>query len=230
MNFMYIRVSTQQQDLYRQEELSKQLIKNGQIDEVYSEKASAKDTERPVFKSLLSKCRKGDCITVESISRLCRSMTDFFNLIQEFKSREIIFKSIDEPYVNTDSNNPFGEVLGLFMAKMAEMERELIKKRQRAGIDKAKREGRYKGRKKIEIKNEKIFETLYKQWANREIKSKDFMIALGLKQKTFYRRIAEYKKQNNIIQTEKHLEKQMKELNKQVRENKQNRENKKNTQ
>jgi DNA invertase Pin-like site-specific DNA recombinase len=191
-------VSTKQQDLYRQEQLGEQLIKKGEVDKIYREKASGKDTNRPVLQELLKFARQGDTIIVESISRLIRSMTDFFKLLQEFKAKEITFKSINEPFVNTDSNNPFSEPMALFMAKMAEIERNLIKERQKAGIERAKKEGKYKGRKKIVPDNE-IFSTLYKKWKNKDIKTKDFMKAVGLKKVTFYTRVKEYEKANNIM-------------------------------
>jgi DNA invertase Pin-like site-specific DNA recombinase len=219
---MYIRVSTKQQDLYRQEQLGEQLIKKGEVDKIYREKASGKDTNRPVLQELLKFARSGDTIIVESISRLIRSMTDFFKLLQEFKTKGITFKSINEPFVNTDSNNPFSDVMALFMAKMAEIERDLIKERQKAGIERAKKEGKYKGRKKI-VPDNGIFETLYKQWKNEKIKAKDFMKALGVKKDTFYRRVKEYEKQNNImtIQEEKEY---FTSLNQKVRKNKLERE------
>ena len=71
------------------------------------------------------------------------------------------------------------------------------------GIEKARLEGKYKGRKPIEY-DKNIFENLYIDWKNKKISAKYFMTSLNLKQKTFYRRIAEYEKQNNItcIKTE----------------------------
>ena len=225
MNFYYMRVSTNQQRLYRQEEDAKKL--NIPSENIFSEKISGSIKNRPELKKLLSVVRKDDTIYFNEISRLSRNVSHLVYFIDLLNKKGVNIVFLKE---KIDTTTVMGKGMAIIIGIFAELDIENTKTRQRAGIDKAKREGKYKGRKRIEIKNEKIFETLYKQWTNGEIKSKDFMIALGLKQKTFYRRIAEYEKQNNIIQTEKHLEKQMRELNQKVRENKQDRENKKNTQ
>ena len=73
---------------------------------------------------------------------------------------------------------------------------------QRDGIERAKLEGKYKGRQRIKINGS--LDTLYPRWKNKEIRTKEFMKALNLKHRTFYRRISEYEQQNNItcIKTE----------------------------
>ncbi|MFA5398027.1 MAG: hypothetical protein WC346_18590 [Methanogenium sp.] len=64
---------------------------------------------------------------------------------------------------------------------------------QREGIERAKLEGKYKGRKKI-IPDRENFSLLYKQWKDGKIKTKNFMQALGVKKDTFYRRVKEFER------------------------------------
>ena len=65
----YIRVSSESQETARQEELMKQL----QVDKIFIEKVSGKNTERPEFKRMMDYLREDDILYVESISRLSRS-------------------------------------------------------------------------------------------------------------------------------------------------------------
>ena len=71
------------------------------------------------------------------------------------------------------------------------MERELLKQRQRAGIEIAKAQAKYKGRKPIPIDWTK-FEKLYEEWKLKKITARDFMRKMSLSANTFYRRVRKY--------------------------------------
>ena len=77
------------------------------------------------------------------------------------------------------------------------MERELLKQRQREGIDIAKSQGKYKGRKPIPIDWTK-FGKLYVEWKSKKITARDFMRKMDLSANTFYRRVREYENRNGI--------------------------------
>ena len=77
------------------------------------------------------------------------------------------------------------------------MERELLKQRQREGIEIAKLQGKYKGRKPIPIDWTK-FGQLYVEWKLKKITARDFMGKMGLTSNTFYRRVREYEERNGI--------------------------------
>ena len=79
------------------------------------------------------------------------------------------------------------------------MERELLKQRQREGIEIAKLQGKYKGRKPIPIDWEK-FGQLYGGWKLKKITARDFMRKMGLSANTFYRRVREYEIRNGIVE------------------------------
>jgi DNA invertase Pin-like site-specific DNA recombinase len=92
------------------------------------------------------------------------------------------------------------------LSYIAEQERKKIKQRQAEGIEIAKSQGKYKGRKKIEINCK--FENIYINWKNGGITATKAMELLELKRNTFYRRVKEYEtnlawqiKQNTISQS-----------------------------
>ena len=99
----------------------------------------------------------------------------------ERKLKKILL-SLGEPIVDFENNN------------------SLI--RQREGIELAKKAGKYKGRKPIEI-DEKLFEELYRQWKNGDTQPKYMIKKLGLSRNTFYRRVKAYEEKHGIIKSGK---------------------------
>ena len=91
---------------------------------------------------------------------------------------------------NIDTTTPQGRFMLTVFGALAELERENILERQREGIEIAKSEGKYKGRKPIDY-NEAQMKTLCKQWRAGEITATAAMKELGLKPNTFYRRVKE---------------------------------------
>jgi DNA invertase Pin-like site-specific DNA recombinase len=199
MKFLYVRVSTTEQNTERQIELSKKY----EIDKIYIDKLSGKNTNRPQFKDMLSQLRSGDTVIVESYSRASRSTKDLLELVELLNKKEVNFISVKE---NLDTTTPAGKMMLTMFAGIYQFEREMMLLRQREGIEIAKLNGKYKtvGRKKI-IPNDKVFEMLYKDWKNGILKSNEFMKALNLKHRTFYRRIKEYEDASGITQSEKNL-------------------------
>jgi len=79
------------------------------------------------------------------------------------------------------------------------MKRELLKQRQREGIEIAKLQGKYKGRKPIPIDWTK-FGQLYGEWKGKQITGRDFMRRMDITANTFYRRVHEYEARNGIAE------------------------------
>ena len=84
-------------------------------------------------------------------------------------------------------------------AALSQLEREQLKQRQREGIEIAKAQGKYTGRKPIPIDWDK-FGRLYGEWKSKNITGRDFMRRMGLTANTFYRRIREYEAARHIIE------------------------------
>ena len=83
MKIGYIRVSTQEQNTIRQEVMMKELG----VEELYIDKASGKNTDRPELKKMMAYVRRGDTVIVESISRFARNTRDLLNLMEQLPVR-----------------------------------------------------------------------------------------------------------------------------------------------
>lgn len=177
-----MRVSSTLQNTARQEVLMQELG----VEELFLDKASGKNTDRPELQKMLQFARKGDTVIVESISRFARNTKDLLELIETLKEKQVEFISKKE---NIDTSTPTGKFMLTVFGAVAELEREYILQRQAEGIEIAKQEGKYKGRKRIE--NEK-FDKIYKEWKADNITAVRAMELLGMKRNTFYRRVAEY--------------------------------------
>ena len=182
MKIGYIRVSTREQNIARQEVLMKELG----VDEIFIDKMSGKNMNRPELKRMMHYVRKGDFVIVESISRFARNTKDLLELIEQLKEKNVEFISKKE---NIDTTTPTGKFMLTVFGAVAELEREHILQRQAEGIAIAKEDGKYKGRKKIV--NDK-FEKVYTEWKSGNISAVRAMELLGMKRNTFYRRVAEY--------------------------------------
>ena len=187
MKVAYIRVSTIEQNTARQEEA----MKGMGIEKTFIEKASAKDTNRPQLLSMIDFIREGDVVYVESFSRLARSTEDLLNIVKSIQEKGATIISLKE---NFDLSTPTGKLMLTMMGAISTFEREVMLERQREGIAIAKAEGKYKGRRKIEITPE--FVEAYKKYMNRELTVTDAIKELGIKSRTtWYKLVEEYKAQ-----------------------------------
>ena len=186
----YIRVSSEHQETARQQEI----MNNYKVDRIFSEKISGATADRPQLKAMLDYVREGDTLYVESISRLGRSTRDLLNIIDTLNDKGVTLISHKE---NIDTNSPTGKFMLTVFAALSQLEREQLKLRQREGIEIAKAQGKYTGRKPIPIDWSK-FETLYGEWKSSRITARDFMRRMDLSANTFYRRVHEYETRNGI--------------------------------
>lgn len=140
----YIRVSTEAQNTARQNEAFATL----NLDKVFTEKASGKDTDRPQLQAALTHLREGDTFIIYSMDRLSRSLGDLIETVKGLTQRGVKVQFIKEALTFTGDNNPMANLLLGVMGSLAEWERAVIRERQLAGIAIAKSKGAYKGRKK----------------------------------------------------------------------------------
>ena len=180
----YIRVSTEHQETARQQEI----MNSYQVDRIFSEKLSGANADRPQLKAMLDYVREGDTLYVESISRLGRSTRDLLNIIDTLTDKGVTLVSHKE---NIDTDTPAGKFMLTVFAALSQLEREQLKQRQREGIEIAKAQGKYTGRKPIEIDWTR-FGQPYGEWKSKSITGRDFMRRMGLSANTFYRRVREY--------------------------------------
>ncbi len=188
----YIRVSTEKQETARQQEI----MCDYQVDRIFSEKLSGVNANRPQLKAMLEYVREDDTLYVESISRLGRSTRDLLNIIDTLTDKGVTLVSHKE---NIDTDTPKGKFMLTVFAALSQLEREQLKLRQREGIEIAKAQGNYTGRKPIEIDWTK-FGQLYREWKSKNITGRDFMRRMDLSANTFYRRVREYEIHNGITE------------------------------
>jgi len=178
----YVRVSTVEQNESRQIETMK---KYG-VEKVFSEKVSAKNTDRPKLKELIEFAREGDTIVIDSFSRLARNTRDLLELVEYFTTKGIHLISSKE---QIDTSTPTGRLLLTVVAAISTFERECILERQAEGIALAKEKGIYKGRNPVKIEN---FGEYYARWKNREVNKSDLLKILGISRPTLNKLFAEY--------------------------------------
>ena len=127
----YIRVSSFDQNPERQ-------LDQVQVDKLFTDKASGKDTQRPQLDALLSFAREGDTVVVHSMDRLARNLDDLRRLVQTLTKRGIRIEFVKECLSFTGEDSPMANLLLSVMGAFAEFERALIGERQREGIALAK--------------------------------------------------------------------------------------------
>ena len=193
----YVRVSSIDQNEDRQMiAMSDNNVPKGNI---YIDKQSGKDFERPQYKKLVKKLKSGDLLYILSIDRLGRNYED----IQ--KQWRILTKDIgidicviDMPLLDTRNGK---DLMGTFIADLvlqilsfvAQSERENIKKRQAEGIAAAKAKGVKFGRPEAPLPEN--FNRIIKEWDKGKITTADALKLCNMSTSTFYRRRREY----NII-------------------------------
>ena len=179
MKIGYIRVSTQEQNTMRQEALMEALG----VDEVYIDRMSGKNTNRPELQKMMEYVRKGDTVIVESISRFARNTRDLLELVEQLTAKGVEFVSKKEAI---DTTTPAGKFMLTVFGAVAELEREYILQRQREGITLAKELGKYKGRKPIVSP---AFEQVTAKWRSGTITAAEAMRILHMTKTTFYRKV-----------------------------------------
>ncbi|MEH6519221.1 MAG: recombinase family protein [Halioglobus sp.] len=184
MKYGYARVSSPEQNVNQQ---SEKLIEQYGIEpsNIVQEVWTGKTTERPLLQKLINKTLKsGDQLHVFHISRLGRKASEVLQLVDDLKDRGIglVVYELD----STDLTTPTGKLLLTMLAGLAEMELETLRERQRIGIDRAKKEGRYTGRKPVDTK---IIDTAL-QLKNNGVSIDVIAAQLKLGRSTLYREFA----------------------------------------
>lgn len=178
----YVRVSTVEQNE------SRQLItmEKYNVEKVFSEKVSAKDTNREELNKMLEFVREGDTIVIHDFSRLARSTKDLLHIVELLENKKVNLISAKE---NIDSSTPTGKLMLTMIGAINEFERTNMLERQREGIAIAKEQGKYKGRKEVKIDN---FEEYYTRYLSRELNKTQLAKELNVSRPTLDKLIKEY--------------------------------------
>jgi len=189
--FGYIRVSTREQN----EERQIIALNSFGVGELYIDKQSGKDFDRPQYKRLLRKIKSGDTLVVKSIDRLGRNYDDILEQwrhITKDKHADIVV--LDMPLLDTRRSNDLtgtliADIVLQLLSYVAQTEREFIRQRQAEGIAAAKARGVKFGREPMVKPAE--FETLKEQYIKGEISARKAAAAIGITHKTFTKWVKE---------------------------------------
>ncbi|SIR03404.1 Site-specific DNA recombinase [Aeromonas sp. RU39B] len=173
----YARVSTQVQNL----ELQLDALTKAGCQKVFEDTISGSRADRPGLGKALDMLREGDTLVVWKLDRLGRSVKQLVELVSALHKQNVQFKSLTD---SIDTGTPSGRFFFHVMASLAEMERDLIVERTRAGLDVAKQLGR-KGGRKPKMTDSKI-ESAKKLLAS-GVPPKDVAKNLGVSVPTLYR-------------------------------------------
>ena len=184
MKVGYVRVSTAEQNTIRQEVLMEELG----VEKIYMDKISGKNANRRQLQDMLNFVREGDVVIVESYSRLARSTRDLLDIVDTLAGKGVEFISKKEAI---DTSTPAGRLMLTIFAGLYQFERECMLERQAEGIAEAKKAGKYKGRKPLDVDQAK-FKALYVEWKAGKMTAVAMQKALGITAPTFYRRVKEY--------------------------------------
>lgn len=187
----YARVSSSSQNLDRQIIALKEYVEDTNI---IVDKKSGKNLEREGYQALKGPMglRRGDSLYVVSLDRLSRSKQDFLSEVKWFKDSGIDLRILDLPTTMIDFpegqewirdmiNSILIEVLG----SIAEQERIMIRKRQRAGIEAAKKKGKHLGR--YSVAKPENYDDVMKLWKTKNITAVEAMKRLGVTKTLFYK-------------------------------------------
>ena len=184
INIAYVRVSTVDQNENRQLEG----LKKYNIEKWFTEKVSAKDTNRPKLMEMLNYAREGDNIYIWDFSRLARSTKDLLQLVELMQEKKINLISIKE---NIDTSTPTGKLMLTMIGAINEFERTNLLERQREGIALAKKEGKYKGRKEVNVKD---IDKHYDRYMRREVSKSQLAKEINISRPTLDKLFNDYKR------------------------------------
>lgn len=139
MQIGYVRVSTNDQNTA----LQRNALECAGCELIFEDKMSGKTSDRPGLKKVLRTLSEGDTLVVWKLDRLGRSMRHLVTLIEDLRGRGVNFRSLTD---SIDTSTPMGRFFFHVMGALAEMERELIVERTRAGLAVARAQGRIGGR------------------------------------------------------------------------------------
>jgi len=194
-DYGYVRVSSIDQNEERQMIAMKE--KGIELRNIFMDKMSGKNFDRPQYKRLVKKLKPGDTLYILSIDRLGRNYEEILAQWRILtKDIGIDVCVIDMPLLDTRNGKDLmgtfiGDLVLQILSFVAQNERENIRKRQAQGIAAAKARGVHMGR--PAIKPPDNFPDLVKAWEKKKISLEDVLKQCNMSEATFYRRLREYR-------------------------------------
>ena len=194
ITYGYVRVSSRDQNEDRQLDA----MRNANVPEknIYLDKISGKDFNRPMYRKMIRKLRKDDLLYIKSIDRLGRNYREIVKQWQYLtRVKKVDIVVMDMPLLDTRNGK---DLMGTFLSDVvlqllsfvAENERTNIKTRQREGIEAAHERGVKFGRPRKELPDD--FQEILRQWREKEIDTATAAKLSGVGRSTFYSKVKEY--------------------------------------
>lgn len=209
-NFAYARVSTDEQETERQKQAIKEYCPEIEEKDIFIDKATGKNFDRPSYqlmKSIIERVSTEENqveLIIEEFDRLGRNKQKIQEELRWFKEHRTRVRILNLPTTLVDVPGDSSYLLEMVqnilievMGTIAEEELRMRKKRQMEGIEIARQQGKYRGRKPVQIE-EKAFLDKYARWRKGEITAAEAMRLLGVKANTFYRRVALYEESGRV--------------------------------
>lgn len=167
----YVRVSADDQNPDRQ-------LENINVEKIFIDKASGRDTQRPQFKVMMEFIRQGDILVVSSMDRLARNLDDLRKIVHDLLKKNIKVEFVKENLTFKGDDSPISMLMLSIMGAFAEFERSIIRERQAEGIAIAKKKGKYKGRKKMLSSDEALrLQERAKLISNKSVLAREFKVS-----------------------------------------------------
>lgn len=189
MEYGYVRVSTKEQNEQRQMIALREFGISDKL--IYVDKQSGKDFERPNYKKMIRKIKRGDTVVIKSIDRLGRNYDEILEQWRIItKEKQVAVVVLDMPLLDTRQNKDLtgtliADIVLQLLSYVAQTEREFIRQRQAEGIAAAKEHGIKFGRKPKERPEQ--FEDIKEQWKEKKISARAAARKLGITHSTFLR-------------------------------------------
>lgn len=177
MIFGYARVSTHEQNL----DLQIDALNRYGCEKIYQEKMTGSRQDRPQLEEMLKYLREGDTVVVYKLDRISRSTKHLIQLSEFFDENDVQFVSLQD---SIDTSTAMGRFFFRTMASIAELERDIIRERTRAGLEAARARGRRGGRPR---KNQKKIEMALKMYHSKQYTIRDIQEATNVSKSTLYR-------------------------------------------
>lgn len=151
-------------------------------DRIFKEQVSSV-TKRPELERAIEFVREGDVFVVTKLDRLARSVVHLEQIKEELERKGVQLRILD---LNIDTATATGQLMLNLIGSIAQFERQMMLERQRAGVARAKREGKYKGRKPVaQLQRQEIKRLVAAGMTREQIASE-----LGISARSVYRVLA----------------------------------------
>lgn len=175
----YARVSTEKQNLDRQEDQLKEF--GVSKENIFTEKITGTKRDRPALQKLLEFARKDDTIVISDLTRISRSTKDLISLVEELGTRGINIKSLKESWLDTGTAQ--GKLMFTIFCGLSQFERDLTSERTKSGLRSARARGKNGGRPAVKRAN---IEKALMLYDTQKISVKDICEMCGISKNTLY--------------------------------------------